>query len=385
MELCLVTDHACNLRCTYCYTGRKTPRSMSLATAQRAIDMALGRDPTGLELSFFGGEPLLQFDLVEQATGYAEQRLAAIAPGTKPFIHLNTNATLVDDRIAAFVSAHLPLNAFVSLDGPAAVHDRHRLDVLGGGSYAKVRAGLLRLLDAGAAVIPVAVVNPDTAEYLGEVAEDFFDLPISRGHIACNLRADWDDAALEALRRGLHDAARVWGEMFRSGRVIQFEPFANKILSHLHGAMPCARRCQLAAHEIVVAPSGRIYPCGEIVGEDQSDRFVIGDLEHGLDLPKLQSLREAKERVEAVCESCAIRERCSSSCGCKHVALTGNYGEITDTLCETEAALIDAADAIAETLHRERCEAFLRYFYQQKWTVPAQTGLVRLRRNATGE
>lgn len=382
MELCLVTDHACNLRCTYCYTGQKASRPMSVSTAKRAIDLALARDSAGLELSFFGGEPLLQFDLVVQATNYAEQRLAGLGVTTKPYIHLNTNATLVDDRVATFVRSHLPMNAFVSLDGPAFVHDRHRLDAARTGSHARVRSGIQRLLDAGATVIPVAVVNPDTAEFLGDVAVELFGLPISRAHITCNLRADWDDTALEGLRRGLHDAARVWGDAFRAGRAVQFEPLTNKVLSHLHGAMPCARRCQLAARELVVAPSGRIYPCGELVGEDENQRFVVGDLEHGLDMPKLQLLRQAKERIEVTCESCAIRERCSSSCGCKHVALTGNYGEITDTLCETEAALIDAADSIAERLHAEGCEPFLRYFYDQRWTVHEQIGMVRLRRNA---
>lgn len=78
MELCLVVEHACNLRCSYCYSGCKTSKPMSRQTAERAIELAIARDPRELRLSFFGGEPLLNLDLVEHATAYAKRRLAEV-------------------------------------------------------------------------------------------------------------------------------------------------------------------------------------------------------------------------------------------------------------------------------------------------------------------
>jgi uncharacterized protein len=384
MELCLVIDHACNLRCSYCYTGQKAPRPMPQQVAEKAIDFALRRDPTGLVLSFFGGEPLLHLDLMQSATTYARQQLGKACSSAGLQLHLNTNATLVDDRVAAFVRESLPLTAFVSLDGPAAVHDRHRSNAVGRGSHAEVREGIERLHAAGANVVVLGVINPDTARALGSIAEEFLGLPVARAHVVCNLRATWDDQAIEDLRMGLHDAALRWKDAFCAGKIYHFEPFTTKILSHLHAAMPCASRCQFAVEELVVAPSGRLYTCGELVGEDTDDRCVIGTLDTGLDEPKLAVMREARNRVESICESCPIHERCSSSCGCKHVALTGELGRITETLCNTEAAFIEAADHVAEELHQQSNSAFLDFFYRRQWAPTAAPLFVKLRRKDVG-
>jgi uncharacterized protein len=380
MELCLVTDHDCNLRCDYCYAGRKLRRPMSRAVAERAIDLALGLDPTSLSLSFFGGEPLLEVELIEHATDYARRRLAELGAEGRLFVSLNTNATLVDERVEALVERCRPLTAFVSLDGPREVHDRHRRDAAGCGSHARVKEGIRRLAAAGAEIVAAGVINPDTGSSLGEVAVELLSLPIFVATLTPNLRAAWDQAALGGLREGLEAAAEVWAEAFRAGRCVRFEPMTTKILSHLHAAMPCASRCQLEGRELVVAPSGRLYPCGELVGEDQRDQFVIGDVADGLSAARLKSLRETKDRVESKCQDCPIRERCASSCGCIHVALTGAMGDFTDTLCELEASFIEAADRVAEELYRESCPAFLEFFYRQSWDANPTASLVQLRR-----
>jgi len=382
MELCLVLDHACNLRCTYCYAGQKLPRPMSQQTVRQAIDFALRRDSAGLILSFFGGEPLLHVDLMQTAATYARSQLAQACPTARLALRLNTNATLVDDRVEEFVRGYSPTTAFVSLDGPAAVHDRHRVDVLGRGSHERVRRGIERLHAAGAHVVVLSVVNPDTALALGSTTEELLSLPVARAHLACNLRANWDDAAITRLRAGARDAALRWRDAFVAGKIVHFEPFTTKILSHLHAAMPCGSRCQFAVEELVVAPSGHLFTCGELVGDDSDERFVIGTLDTGIDEAKLEAMRLARGRVEPVCEGCPIRERCSSSCGCKHVALTGQLGGVTDTLCNTEAAFIEAADRVAEELYHAQNEPFLEFFYRRRWSPSAEPQFVELRRKA---
>ncbi len=69
------------------------------------------------------------------------------------------------------------------------MHDRYRLDTVGRGSHYAVRQGLSRLAAAGAEVVPLAVVNPDTAARLGDTAVELFSLPVARAHVTCNLRA----------------------------------------------------------------------------------------------------------------------------------------------------------------------------------------------------
>jgi uncharacterized protein len=380
MELTLFTDHACNLRCSYCYTGEKRSFPMSQRTAERAIDFALARDKSGLTLSFFGGEPTLHMDLLENATDYASRQLALANPHAKLIVHLNTNATRITSRVIDFIRSYPLVDSFVSLDGPAKVHDRHRLNVHGSGSHSEVVSGILRLHEAGSRIATVSVVTPETAQFLGETALELMSLPLERANVVCNLRANWDPRAISVLRQGLVDMARHWMDRFRAGTVFHLEPFTTHILSHLHGAMPCGARCQFGTKELVVAPSGRFYTCGELVGEDRDLSLCIGDLERGIDENQLLKLREQRSAIELTCEDCPLHTRCSSACGCKHVALTGNLGQITSTLCDTEAAFIVAADEAAEALYAEQCDSFLAFFYRKSWKIAAEPTFVKLRR-----
>ena len=377
MDLCLVVDHACNLRCRYCYTGDKLRRPMHPDVGRRAIDFALLRRPARLDLSYFGGEPLLRLDLLQDLARYALDRAGEIPTR----VVLNTNATLVDDDVVAWVRSLRACEAIVSLDGPADVHDRCRIDGAGRGSHARVREGIRRLREAGARVTTVAVISPETAARLGDVVRELLDVGGERIVLAPNYRTPWSEAALGDCTSGLRAAADAWMDHFRSGGHQLLEPLAAKILSHLYGGSPCAARCQLAGKELAVAPSGRIYPCGQLVTEDSDDRHVVGDLERGIDPAALARLQASKDRVYAHCAECALRHRCDSQCGCNHVALTGEMGRITGTLCEIESRFIEAADRVGETLHAEGCPAFRERFYERPWRPADGSQLVALRRS----
>ena len=108
-----------------------------------------------------------------------------------------------------------------------------------------------------------------------------------------------------------------------------------------------------------------------MVGEDRDGGLAYGDVDRGFDLTSLARMQAAKDRVEKTCAPCELRDRCQSQCGCRHVALTGKLGEITETLCEIETAYIDQADRIAETLIAEKNPSFVDYFYRRDW-APAE-------------
>jgi uncharacterized protein len=366
VDLSLVVDHACNLRCRYCYTGEKLRRAMTAEVGYRSIDLALERRPAHLDLAFFGGEPLLQPALLETLSRYALERAGA----TSLRIVLCTNGTLVDDRTIAWIRTLPSVAALVSLDGPADLHDRYRVDADGRGSHARARAGLQRLAQAGVTVTSVAVVNPDTAPRLGEIVRELLDLGGDRVVLAPNYAAPWSEATLDACARGLTDAADEWmGHLRRGGRQL-LEPLAVKILSHLYGVTSCPGRCQLGGKDLAVAPSGNLYPCPQVVGEDRDGRYVIGDVTRGIDPEALVRIRAERDRVTEHCAGCDVRLRCDGLCGCKHVMATGEMGRVSGEFCDIENFLIDAADRVGETLYAEGCAAFRALFYEQRW-VPA--------------
>lgn len=384
MELTLVLDHHCNLRCTYCYAGDKFSRRMSEDTMRRAIDLAVARRPRQLDLGFFGGEPTLHPDLIVSAIEYAEGAVAAISDAQKPMLRfvLNTNATLLTEaRSRPVLAAMGPRTsaAFVSLDGSRAVHDAHRVDAAGRGSFDRALAGIEALRTAGVPFQLTAVASKETAAHLGDTLRTLLPLGSKKIIVAPNFADDWTDRDIDALRAGLRALGDAWMDHFRAGHAFAVEPLHTKILSHLKSGMPCPSRCTLGGEELAVAPSGRLYSCAQMVGEDDRDELVIGDVERGLDLPKIRQMQTRKESVEDTCSSCALRDRCQSHCGCRQVALTGALGEITAVLCEIEGAIIAEADRVAETLFEEQCPAFLGFYYQRNWrAAPGQ--LTQLRR-----
>lgn len=381
MELTLFVDHQCNLRCTYCYTGRKFNRKMSREVLDKALRLALASLDSHLDISFFGGEPLLRFDLIRQADEIVTRAISGSARPTTLRWLLNTNATLLTDEILDWLMPPRVANVFVSMDGPRDVHDRCRLDTSGKGTYDRVLQGISKLRARGLPFRVLAVVGTESAGDVGRILAELLGLGAEQVHLSANFRDDWDEAAIERLRDGLRIAAEHWMAEFRAGRTCQVEPLHTKILTHLKGGVPCPSRCLLGGHEFTVVPSGNIYPCAQMVGEDRHEELVIGHVDRGLDQVRIAQLSELKDRIETTCAPCALRDRCQSHCGCRHLALSGKLGQITAVLCEIEAAMIDAADRVATTLHNEQCPAFMDLYYRQPWVMASGGQLTALRRS----
>ena len=371
MELCLVVDHSCNLRCRYCYTGEKRSAAMSYDVMRSAIDWALRQSTGWLSITLFGGEPLLHPNILQTAERAVTEALAAHDIGTKMRWLLDTNATLLTDASLGWLASHKPSKVFVSLDGTAEAHDRHRVDALGEGTHRRVVEGIRRLREHGISFDIVAVVSPDTVHLLAHSLEFLLTLGAEQVQFQVNLRAQWSDSSLQAFVGHARGAAHVWAENFRSGRASIVAPFHSKVLSHLFGELHLPSRCQIATREVAVAPSGRIYPCAEMVGEDQRNDFVIGHVCSGLDVARVEQLRSLVQHVNETCRDCAINSRCLNGCGCRQFASTGCLGHIAANLCETECAWIDAADEVAELLVAERCAPFLDFYYGHPWAVPS--------------
>jgi len=151
-----------------------------------------------------------------------------------------------------------------------------------------------------------------------------------------------------------------------------------KILTHLYDGLPCPARCSLAGEAVAVAPSGRLYPCAQMIAEDRGETLVIGTALAGLDRNKLAELRRQKDRIEAACADCALASRCQSHCGCRHWALTGELGRSNAILCELEESFITAADRAAATLMAEGCASFVATYYRQRYTRSIRSTVTRV-------
>ena len=149
-QLILNVTESCNLRCSYCiysgnYEGQRThsDRVMTFDTAREALDRFMEQAIATVHISFYGGEPLSRFDLIEQVIEYTQRSY----PDKKVHWTLTTNAVMMTERIAHYLMEQKVLLT-VSLDGPQAVNDRHRKDASGHGVFTRVMRSLEMLRHA---------------------------------------------------------------------------------------------------------------------------------------------------------------------------------------------------------------------------------------------
>jgi uncharacterized protein len=208
MNVTLCLTHDCNLRCTYCYAGRKQGKRMAWETAKRTIDYAFehavgraaltGRAPEA-QLGYFGGEPLLEWDLLKRSSAYADEAAARLGLGLRKTV--TTNMTLLDVARIGWLRE----NAFyvgLSLDGNAAMHDTLRRFPDGSGSHAACIRMLEHFAGPDACAEVIVVVDPRNVAHLAESVEWLMARDIRSIALNPNFYIAWPDGATRRSRVG---------------------------------------------------------------------------------------------------------------------------------------------------------------------------------------
>ncbi len=359
MRVTLFLDHACNLRCTYCYNGRTFRRTMPWEVAERGIALAFD-GPGPCRVSFFGGEPLLRWDLVlaclDHAAAEARRRGSAVEHV------LVTNGTLLD-RARRDELLRREVFVAVSVDGDAIAHDATRRTARGGPSWARVVRHVRPLLAARPGTKVIAVVDPANVDRLAESLDALLDLGARNLSMNLNYEADWDEAARDRFTSALGRLGERYVAAYRAGRIFSLNLLDSKIVTWVKGGFTCADRCDFGCREVAVSPTGRLYPCDRLVGQDDRDDVVIGDVWRGVDVARRDALVAAKDAVLEGCEGCALLPRCMHWCGCVNHAMTGSVGEVSGLLCWFEQRIVEEADRCAALLAAEGNPTFQRRFY----------------------
>lgn len=336
-----MVNHACNLRCDYCYMGKMTGARMAPEVGRRAIERAVASIERGgtLELGFFGGEPLLDAGTVLEFAAYARARAAGA--GLELRLALTTNGT--QDHPQAREVMELPeLDLAVSFDGLPEAHDLHRRDDRGAGSSANVLSTLRRLVAAGRPPRVVVVVRPDTVARLAEGARFLYGLGIVEIEPSLDLWTRWETRDAERLTEAVSALGRLWRENLPERALTWFdEKLAGLAGLPLDG---CAR-CGYGVGEVAVAPSGRLFPCERLVGRDDPDSPVRlpGHALEGEDFP---GGKPAPARAGAVCDACHIRELCGTTCRCSNYVRTGDVSRPDGLLCLLDRLAFGEAMAV---------------------------------------
>ncbi len=356
--------HACNLRCTYCYTGEKFARRMAPETADRGVDFALAearrQGAEHLEVVFFGGEPLLEPELLCRVADRATA--GAGAGGLRVSFKTSTNGVLLTEPVLRDL-ARRRVFVSISLDGDPAIQDRQRPDAAGRGSAARLGEAIDRLLTWNPCANVTCVLTPDG----GGRADASVDWLFERGfrYISTTLDygAPWTRDDLDRLSAAYRRMADRYVERTLAGEKVYVSALDERIRTWTRGPLDRSERCAMGVRQFSVAPSGRLYPCVQFVREDRDDEWAIGNVASGFDEGKRRGSSCEAEAEKAECDGCALSARCSSWCACVNWQTTGRVDRVSPIVCEHDRILLPIADDAARRLWRARSGVFLHKMY----------------------
>jgi len=362
MKAILHLTKNCNLRCKYCYAPSKVDESMTIDTARKAIDLVCKLGQTSACVSYFGGEPLLKYEMIKELTEYAA--LAGERAGKSMHYRLSTNGLLFTEEILQFLKEHNVLFA-VSLDGNKAAHDAQRILPNGEGSFDLLNSKLDMILAYNPLAVFTSVITPMSAPHLLESAEFMWSRGIRYTVYQPDYTYhDWDLDTFATLKKSYQQLAEWYLDKTRSGEYFYMSLFDGCLKTHARSPVKLGSTCDFGARKISIAPNGQIYPCVQFVSDrDDAKRFLIGNVDDGLN-DNWQRLIKANKQARPQCEGCALLGRCSNYCGCLNWQTTGEITQVSPLVCEHERMLIPIADEIGNTLWKEKNPAFLKKHYK---------------------
>ncbi len=351
--LCLHIAHTCNLNCSYCFASQGKYHGeravMSFEVGKRALDFLIENSGTrhNLEVDFFGGEPLMNFQVVKQLVAYA--RSIEKEKGKNFRFTLTTNGVLVDDDVIEWANRECA-NVVLSLDGRKEVHDRFRVDFAGNGSWEKIVPKFQKFVEARGGKEyymrgTFTHANPDFLEDIKQMLDLGFN-ELSMEPVVC---AKGDPSALtdedmEIVMKQYEDLATLMLKRDEEGRPFTFYHY----MIDLTGG-PCIYKrisgCGSGTEYMAVTPWGDLYPCHQFVGEE---RFKLGDIWTGVTNTEVQGeFAACNVYAHPECRDCWARLYCSGGCAANAYHATGSVTGVYQDGCKLFRKRMECAIMVA--------------------------------------
>ena len=354
--MCLNVSHDCNLRCAYCFAGKGdydgARMVMSAETGRRAIDFLLeqSQNRRNLEVDFFGGEPLLNFDVVKEVVEYARSKEEQCDKNFR--FTITTNGLLLDDAKIEYINREMS-NVVLSLDGRQSVNDKVRARVDGSGCYGAIVPKFQKLVSQRGD--KEYYVRGTFTKYNKDFAEDVLCLS-SLGFDQISVEPVISDPAMPyALTQ--EDLPEIFAEYERlSGLLLQEREKGNRF-NFFHFMLdldqgPCAikrlRGCGCGNEYVAITPDGDIYPCHQFIGHED---WRMGNLYDGsFDLKAKEMFSQTTVYNKPECMQCWARFYCSGGCNANNMQYMGDVLRPLSISCEIEKKRLECAIAMKAQL-----------------------------------
>ncbi|MBR5598331.1 MAG: thioether cross-link-forming SCIFF peptide maturase [Lachnospiraceae bacterium] len=338
--LCLHVAHTCNLNCSYCFASQGKYHGeralMSFEVGKQALDFLIENSGTrrNLEVDFFGGEPLMNWEVVKELVAYAREQEKIYDKNFR--FTLTTNGMLIDDDVIEFANKEMS-NVVLSLDGRKEIHDLTRVDYTGQGSYEQIVPKFKKLVESrgGKGYYMRGTfthANPDFTKDVFHMADlGFTELSMEPVVGPAEDPSSLTKEDLEIVKEQYEILAKEMIKRNKEGRGFTFYHY----MIDLTGG-PCVYKrisgCGSGTEYMAVTPWGDLYPCHQFVGEEA---YKLGDVWNGVTNPAVrEEFRSCNAYSREECKDCWAKLYCSGGCAANAFHASGSIRGIYEPGCE---------------------------------------------------
>ena len=354
--LCLHVAHDCNLKCRYCFAGEGEYHGsrglMSIDVAKKAVDFIIenSKHRKNIEIDFFGGEPLMNWEVCKQTVEYA--RLREAETGKNFRFTMTTNGVLLNDEIIDFLNENM-YNVVLSLDGRKEVNDHMRPTANGKSSYDVILPKFKRLVEKrqGKQYYVRGTFTHHNLDFMEDVkhitGEGFKEVSVEPVVAPSNM-----DYALQT-----EDIAPICAEYEKLAKYLLGEMKDEKGFNFFHFQIdleggPCIHKrlagCGSGTEYLAVTPEGDLYPCHQFVGLDE---FKMGTVEDGVtNIEMRHKFEKCNVYSKEECASCWAKFYCSGGCAANSYNFHGDIHHVYEIGCELQKKRIECAIGIKAEL-----------------------------------
>ncbi len=337
--LCLHVAHSCNLNCEYCFASQGKYQGeravMSFDVGKRALDFLIENSGSrvNLEVDFFGGEPLMNWEVVKQLVAYGRSREEECHKKFR--FTLTTNGILIDDDVIDFCNREMH-NVVLSLDGRREVHDHLRKNIAGEGSYDRIVPRFQKLVQSrgGKGYYVRGTFTHNNVDFTNDIFHmaDLGFTELSMEPVVC---APSDPYALteEDLPKIFEQYEILAKDMLRREREGRPITFYHYMIDLAHG--PCIYKrisgCGSGTEYLAVTPWGELFPCHQFVGDP---KYSMGNIWDGVTNTEMrEKFRRCNVYARPQCADCWAKLYCSGGCAANAYHAEGDITGVYEYGC----------------------------------------------------
>ena len=357
--LCLHIAHDCNLACRYCfaeegeYHGRRA--LMSYEVGKKALDFLIANSGSrrNLEVDFFGGEPLMNWQVVKDLVAYGREQEKLHDKNFR--FTVTTNGVLLNDEIQEFVNKEMD-NVVLSLDGRKEINDKMRPFRNGKGSYDLIVPKFQKLAESRnqEKYYIRGTFTRNNLDFSNDILH-FADLGFKQMSIEPVVGDESDPYAIREedipqIKEEYDKLAKIMIEREKEGKGFNFFHF----MLDLTGG-PCVYKrlsgCGSGTEYLAVTPWGDLYPCHQFVGNED---FLLGNVDEGITKPAIcKDFKNCNVYAKEACKKCFARFYCSGGCAANSYNFKGKIDDVYEVGCELERKRVECAIMIKAAMAEE--------------------------------